>query len=160
MWSFYGIELSDVSDTRAGLLLRVLVVDAQPFQTLLTKQFEGQDDWQLRYVAIHHSKEASRFTHRPNRIQSLLWLFRMVLDVTNPAFVLDDRQWRSSIIDIFYHFFSALWLDDRVGGRIITLLCFYSDVNCRKKFVLLLRPGHRHYSQHTTMQLLCVGMKL
>ncbi|KAK7693413.1 hypothetical protein QCA50_002981 [Cerrena zonata] len=99
MWSFYGIELSDVSVTRAALLLRILVVDTQPFQSLLVQQFEGQDDWQLR-------------------MQSLSWLFRMVLDVTSPAFVLDDRQWRPSIIDIFYYFFSALWLDDREEIRL------------------------------------------
>lgn len=58
MWSFYGIELSDVSVTRAALLLRILVVDSQPFQNLLMKQFEGQNDWQLRYVMCYLSKYA------------------------------------------------------------------------------------------------------
>ena len=57
MWSFYGIELSDVSVTRAALLLRILVVDTQPFQSLLAEQFEGQDDWQMRYVLRAAVKE-------------------------------------------------------------------------------------------------------
>lgn len=38
----------------------------------------------------------------------------MIEDATSPAFVVEDRQWRSSVIDIFRYFFAALWEDERV----------------------------------------------
>ena len=46
-------------------------------------------------------------------------LFRMVQDVTSPAFVVEDRQWRSCIIDVFRYFFGALWEDERVSVSVI-----------------------------------------
>jgi hypothetical protein len=47
-------------------------------------------------------------------LQAVTRLFRMVLDVTSPAFNIEDRQWRSSVIDVFYHYFRATWADERV----------------------------------------------
>jgi hypothetical protein len=41
-------------------------------------------------------------------------LFRIILDVTSPNFNAEGRQWRPSIIDVFYHYFSAIWADGRV----------------------------------------------
>jgi hypothetical protein len=41
-------------------------------------------------------------------------LFRIILDVTSPAFNVEDRQWRSSVIDVFYYYFSAAWADEKV----------------------------------------------
>lgn len=38
----------------------------------------------------------------------------MIEDATSPAFIVEDRQWRSSVIDIFRYFFAALWEDERV----------------------------------------------
>ena len=43
----------------------------------------------------------------------------MVQDVTSPAFVVEDRQWRSCIIDVFRYFFGALWEDERVSVSVI-----------------------------------------
>lgn len=53
MWLFYGIEIQDVSVTRAALLLRVLVVDIQPFQALLSQQFQPRTEWQQRSALCH-----------------------------------------------------------------------------------------------------------
>lgn len=49
-----------------------------------------------------------------NSLLAVTRLFRIILDVTSPDFHVEGRQWRSSIIDIFYHFFRTMWADDRV----------------------------------------------
>ncbi|TCD71881.1 hypothetical protein EIP91_000013 [Steccherinum ochraceum] len=85
-WQFYGIDMTAVSSIRTSFLLRVLVVDVQPFQMLISDLLES-DEWEI------------------------------VTDVTSPAFSVEDRQWRPSVIDIFHFFFSRLWLDDREEVR-------------------------------------------
>ncbi|RDB21389.1 hypothetical protein Hypma_011626 [Hypsizygus marmoreus] len=45
-------------------------------------------------------------------------LFRIILDVTSPYFNVENRQWRSSVADIFYFFFSAMWGDQQEEIRI------------------------------------------
>ncbi|KAH9951250.1 hypothetical protein B0H21DRAFT_272251 [Amylocystis lapponica] len=99
MWQFYAIQLPEISTMRTALLLRILAVDAQPFQALLHELFEVKDDWDVR-------------------LQAVLRLFRIILDVTSPAFNVEDRQWRSSVIDVFYYFFSCLWTDEREEIRL------------------------------------------
>ncbi|KAI0362213.1 hypothetical protein OH77DRAFT_1416438 [Trametes cingulata] len=99
MWQFYAVQDSQISTLRTGLLLRTLVVDSQPFQALLQNLFEEGGSWEIR-------------------LQAAVRLFRMVEDVTSPAFVVEDRQWRSSVIDIFRYFFSALWEDEREEVRL------------------------------------------
>jgi len=42
-------------------------------------------------------------------------LFRIVLDVTSPFFHVEGQQWRSSIIEVFYRYFGAIWMDERVS---------------------------------------------
>jgi len=42
-------------------------------------------------------------------------LFRIVLDVISPFFHVEDRQWRSSVIEVFYRYFGAIWMDERVS---------------------------------------------
>jgi hypothetical protein len=49
-----------------------------------------------------------------NSLLAVTRLFRIILDVTSPDFHVEGRQWRSSIIDVFYHFFRAMWADERV----------------------------------------------
>ena len=49
------------------------------------------------------------------RLSSINRLFRMISDVTSPAFNVEGRQWRSSVIEIFYYYFTALWADPTVG---------------------------------------------
>ena len=47
----------------------------------------------------------------------------MISDVTSPAFNVEGRQWRSSVIEIFYHYFAALWADPTVGQSSISTQC-------------------------------------
>jgi hypothetical protein len=49
-----------------------------------------------------------------HRLRTLKQLFRIILDVTNPSFVIGDRQWQSSATIIFYSYFTALWQDPQV----------------------------------------------
>jgi len=39
----------------------------------------------------------------------------MITDISSPAFDVEGRQWRPSVIDIFYWFFSSLWNDPNVS---------------------------------------------
>jgi hypothetical protein len=41
-------------------------------------------------------------------------LFRIILDVINPSFVVEDRQWQPSATIIFYNYFTAMWNDPQV----------------------------------------------
>ena len=50
-------------------------------------------------------------------LEAVVRLFRIVEDVTSPAFTVEDRQWRSSVIDVFRYFFGALWEDERVRNH-------------------------------------------
>lgn len=79
------------------------------------------------------------------RLQTVSRLFRMILDVTSPAFVVEDRQWQPNVIDIFFYFFSALWTDDRVRhphAEHSILVAFLSGI-FRRKSGWLLKRGHR-----------------
>lgn len=49
------------------------------------------------------------------RLQAMSRLFRVILEVTSPAFNVENRQWRSSVIDVFYIYFTSLWADERVS---------------------------------------------
>ncbi|KAH9946036.1 uncharacterized protein BXZ73DRAFT_86240 [Epithele typhae] len=99
IWQFYGVQASQISTIRTSLLLRVLVVDPQPMQLLLQDTFEFKGNWEAR-------------------LQAVVKLFRIVEDVTSPAFNVEDRQWRSSVNSIFYYFFRALWEDDHEEIRL------------------------------------------
>ncbi|THH33844.1 hypothetical protein EUX98_g253 [Antrodiella citrinella] len=97
-WQFYGIDMTAVCTIRTSFLLRLLVVDSLPFQTLVSELLTSED-WEVRLHTAHR-------------------LFQIVTDVTSPAFSVEDRQWRPSVIDIFYFFFSSLWLDDKEEVRL------------------------------------------
>ncbi|KAF8590616.1 hypothetical protein K439DRAFT_1382139 [Ramaria rubella] len=91
-WRFYGIESQDISDIRTGFLLRLLVVDSQPLDVLLDSFLQTNDKWRVRFQAITQ-------------------LFQILLDINSPSFNVQDRQWRTSVVDVINHFFSPLWLD-------------------------------------------------
>ncbi|OBZ75571.1 hypothetical protein A0H81_04216 [Grifola frondosa] len=99
MWQFYAIQLHEISSIRTTILLRVLVVDVQPFAALLHDLFKRDGDWEIR-------------------LQAVMRLFRIIEDVTSPSFNVEDRQWRSSVIEVFYYFFSSMWIDDREEIRL------------------------------------------
>ncbi|KAF7304918.1 hypothetical protein MKEN_01206100 [Mycena kentingensis (nom. inval.)] len=99
-WQFYDIQRHEISSIRTTFLLRVVLVDSQPFQELLHDWMLPTAQWELRLLAVSR-------------------LFRIILDVTSPAFNVEGRQWRSSIIDVFYRFFFALWTDEKEEIRVV-----------------------------------------
>lgn len=50
-WQFYGIDVTAIGSIRASFLLRVLVVDVQPFQAIMVDLLESED-WEVRYVCF------------------------------------------------------------------------------------------------------------
>lgn len=63
-------------------------------------------------------------------LRAISRLFRMISDTISPNFHVEDRQWRSSVIEIFYYYFGALWDDDRVSSFryiILKLQCGYQE---------------------------------
>ena len=51
-WEFYEIQRPEISAIRMTFLLRVLVVDVQPFQILLEEVFGPKGNWQGRCVLL------------------------------------------------------------------------------------------------------------
>ncbi|KAJ4487923.1 hypothetical protein J3R30DRAFT_3280032 [Lentinula aciculospora] len=98
-FKFYDIQRYDISALRTSFLLRVAVVDTQPLHELLEEWFQPNGDWELR-------------------LSALVRLFRIILDVTSPAFTVEGRQWRSSIAEVFYYYFSSLWSDEKEELRL------------------------------------------
>ncbi|KAH8117558.1 hypothetical protein DFH11DRAFT_1504486 [Phellopilus nigrolimitatus] len=98
-WELYDIHAQDVNDLRTTLLLRILVVDTRPFEELLKQCFDAYNAWE-------------------NRLAAATQLFQIILDVTKPSFLVEGRQWRSSVMEIFYRFFSCIWFDEREEIRL------------------------------------------
>ncbi|KAJ7449837.1 hypothetical protein FB451DRAFT_1286715 [Mycena latifolia] len=113
-WQFYDIQRHEISAIRTTFLLRVVVVDSQPLQELLHDWLLPSGQWELRLLAV-------------------IRLFRIILDVTSPAFNIEGRQWRSSIIEVFYRYFFALWADEKEEIRLIA-----------DTFACGLLPAHLH----------------
>ena len=49
-----------------------------------------------------------------NRLSAITRLFRVLQDITNPAFEFEGRHWRSSMTVILYFYLELLWTDDKV----------------------------------------------
>jgi hypothetical protein len=49
-----------------------------------------------------------------SRLKTLRLLFLIILDVINPSFIVEDRQWQPSATIIFYNYFTTLWKDPQV----------------------------------------------
>ncbi|KAF9464728.1 hypothetical protein BDZ94DRAFT_1255766 [Collybia nuda] len=98
-WNFYHVQHHEISSIRTSFLLRTLVVDSQPFQEVLHGCFSSNKDWQQRLLCITR-------------------LFRIMLDVISPSFVVEGRQWRSSVTVIFYYFFHSIWADEQEEIRV------------------------------------------
>ncbi|KAF8478567.1 hypothetical protein DFH94DRAFT_633058 [Russula ochroleuca] len=92
VWSFYGMQSSHLSSICPSLLMRILVVDPQPLEALLQTSLSFATRWE-------------------ERLNTLKQLFRIILDVINPSFVVEDRQWQPSATIIFYNYFTAMWKD-------------------------------------------------
>ncbi|KAF5365590.1 hypothetical protein D9758_003325 [Tetrapyrgos nigripes] len=98
-FQLYDTQRHELANLRTGFLLRVLVVDAQLAHDLLDDWFQQRESWETRLIALAR-------------------LFRIILDITNSTFTIDDRQWRGNIIDIFYYYFRTLWLDEKEEIRL------------------------------------------
>ena len=66
-------------------------------------------------------------------LNTLKLLFRVILDVINPSFVVEDRQWQSSATIIFYSYFTALWNDPQVFTLLDNDCLQKSEISHRKK---------------------------
>ncbi|KAL0071388.1 hypothetical protein AAF712_001245 [Marasmius tenuissimus] len=104
-FQFYGVQRQELLGLRFGFLLRVVIVDTQPFKEILERSFKQDGEWELRLSAVTK-------------------VFRLILDITSPAQTVEGRQWRSSITDAFYYFFVSLWADEKQEIRVaVETLC-------------------------------------
>ncbi|TDL27495.1 hypothetical protein BD410DRAFT_782583 [Rickenella mellea] len=100
-WRFYDMNNSDISALRPTLLLRILVVDTQAFDSMLQEQFDSGMSWEIR-------------------LRAAAQLFRVILDATSPFFHVEGRQWRASVTNIFHRFFTTVWIDPKEEIRLAT----------------------------------------
>ncbi|KAG1782540.1 hypothetical protein EV702DRAFT_387062 [Suillus placidus] len=98
IWHFYGIQHHEIASIRTILFLRILIVDPESFHEFMSLMSGPTVAWDIRLLAL------DRF-------------FRMVLDITSPDFVVKDRPWKHSVVDIFYHAFEPLWIDEKEEVR-------------------------------------------
>lgn len=47
------------------------------------------------------------------RLLALDRLFRMTSDITSPDFVVENRPWKHSVVELFYYTFEPLWVDEK-----------------------------------------------
>ncbi|KAF8636667.1 hypothetical protein AX17_003473 [Amanita inopinata Kibby_2008] len=98
-WQFYGLQRPELYEIRASLFSRTIVVDPQPFFEIFNSRLLPSVPWEDRLSAVTR-------------------LFRIIQDVTNPAFRVEGRHWRSSVTIVFYFYFRSLWYDDREEIRL------------------------------------------
>ncbi|KAI0035078.1 hypothetical protein K488DRAFT_44141 [Vararia minispora EC-137] len=98
-WKFYDIQAASLSTIRPRILLHLLSVEPQPFQSLLDAELSTSKPWD-------------------ERLKCLKQIFRIVLDVTNPEFSLDEKQWRTGVVFVFSRFFKAIWQDPQEEIRV------------------------------------------
>ncbi|OJA10550.1 hypothetical protein AZE42_03139 [Rhizopogon vesiculosus] len=98
IWHFYGVQHHEVASIRTALFLRVLIVDSQSFHGFLSLMSGPTVAWDIRLLALDR-------------------LFRMTLDTTSPDFVVENRPWKHSVIDLFYYAFEPLWADEKEEVR-------------------------------------------
>lgn len=115
-WMIYSIQRDDLATVRINLLLRSLLIDSEHFHNILRSSLDPGSSPMTERSVKYCFAPYRRFS-AVSRLSSVNRLFRMVADVTNPAFNVEGRQWRSSVSEIFYAFFSALWADDSVSGH-------------------------------------------
>ncbi|KAG1803828.1 uncharacterized protein HD556DRAFT_1226659 [Suillus plorans] len=98
IWHFYGIQHDEIASIRTTLFLRISIVDPQSFYEFMSSMSGPTVAWDIRLLAL------DRF-------------FRMVLDITSPDFVVKDRPWKHSVVNLFYHAFEPLWIDEKEEVR-------------------------------------------
>ena len=106
-----------MATARTHLLLRNVLVDSEPFHEILHTYMDVSSssvEQRYDYIVLLPVVGVSRTT----RLSGISRLFRIVSDVTSPAFSVEGRQWRSSVIEIFYVFFSTMWMDSSVRSSL------------------------------------------
>ncbi|KAG2054622.1 hypothetical protein BDR06DRAFT_982221 [Suillus hirtellus] len=98
IWHFYGIQHHEIASIRTTLFLRISIVDPQSFYEFMSSMSGPTVTWDIRLLAL------DRF-------------FRMVLDITSPDFVVKDRLWKHSVVNLFYYAFEPLWIDEKEEVR-------------------------------------------
>ncbi|KAG0707722.1 hypothetical protein DFH29DRAFT_594927 [Suillus ampliporus] len=98
IWHFYGIQHHEIASIRTTLFLRILIVDPQSFHEFVSLMSGPTVAWNIRLLALDR-------------------LFRMTLDITSPDFVVENRPWKHSVVDLFYHAFEPLWIDEKEEVR-------------------------------------------
>ncbi|OAX44683.1 hypothetical protein K503DRAFT_196614 [Rhizopogon vinicolor AM-OR11-026] len=98
IWHFYGVQHHEVASIRTALFLRVLIVDSQSFHGFLSLMNGPTVAWDIRLLALDR-------------------LFRMTSDIASPDFVVENRPWKHSVIDLFYYAFEPLWADGKEEVR-------------------------------------------
>ncbi|PFH54331.1 hypothetical protein AMATHDRAFT_38260 [Amanita thiersii Skay4041] len=98
-WQFYTLQKPDLCDIRASFFIRTIVVDPQPFHELFQGCLLPRVPWE-------------------NRLSATSRLFRITQDITNPAFRVEGRHWRSSVTSVFSFYFKSLWTDEREEIRL------------------------------------------
>ncbi|KAF9533011.1 hypothetical protein CPB83DRAFT_806739 [Crepidotus variabilis] len=93
VWAAYDIQREDIAAVRTHLLLRNIVIDSDPFEDIIETSLDPNG------------------SPKEKRLSAINRIFRIVSDVLSPAFFVEGRQWRSSVVPIFYHYFSTLWSD-------------------------------------------------
>ncbi|KAL1728748.1 hypothetical protein FB107DRAFT_177155, partial [Schizophyllum commune] len=97
-WELYEVQRDEISSIRTSLLLRVLVVDMQPLNAII-ETWLASPQWE-------------------RRLQAIVRLSRVIMDVTSQSFHVEDRQWRPAVIDVFEHFFTRMWADPQEEIRV------------------------------------------
>ncbi|KAG8753658.1 hypothetical protein FRC14_005835, partial [Serendipita sp. 396] len=99
-WHFYSqTDILELNAVRLKLLLRLLIVDVQPFSNLLAETLHNDSPWEIRFEVTTR-------------------LFRVLLDINTPGLVIRGHQWRPSVVPVIVAFFSQLWRDNRVEVRL------------------------------------------
>lgn len=113
VWKVYDMHSPDVNDLRATLLLRVLVVETSHLEDLLQESIAANDNWETRWTNFCFIQSDLVYSRFP-RFSAATKLFQIILDVSKPSFSIEGGQWRSSVMQIFYKFFSCIWAADQV----------------------------------------------
>ncbi|KAM6500500.1 hypothetical protein JOM56_003514 [Amanita muscaria] len=123
-WQFYSTHQPELHEIRASLLSRTIVVDSQPFYDICHENLLPSVSWEGRLSAVTR-------------------LFRVIQDITHPAFEVEGRHWRSSITVVLYFYFRTLWTDGKEEVRLAV-----------KTAALTLRPAYMQAMQACWIELL------
>jgi len=119
IWNFYGVQHHEIANIRTALFLRILIVDPESFREFLSLMNGPTVAWDIRYYVPDLFEMLLKVFAR---LLALNRLFGMSLDITSPDFVVENRSWKHSVVELFYYVFEPLWVDEKVRRRQFILL--------------------------------------